>query len=209
MCLRWSRRPQPGTPRHDGIRTAPHPRVPPSSPKPPQSLPYPPHPQRAPPPPPPPSPPPLLENDSSMDSEGMSSPNRQSQHPTGLVINPEYIYEPLLTVSPFSDEDKVLELYSVLCGPMTRTRAKPQPLLRPPSGPIHRESTLAFRFKIGEGTFFKMPEEISQYEEILSARGFTLHHEYFVDETMARLLIARVGVPPPPLSCRFSFSVVS
>lgn len=53
-----------------------------------------------------------------------------------------------------------------------------------------------------------MPEEISQYEEILSARGFTLHHEYFVDETMARLLIARVGVLSP-LSFHFSFSMVN
>lgn len=47
----------------------------------------------------------------------------------------------------------------------------------------------------------KMPEEISQYEKILSERGFTLHNEYFVDETMSRLLAARVGVPQ--LFCRF------
>lgn len=78
------------------------------------------------------------------------------------------------------------------------------PLLRS-VGPITRNDTFVFQFQVSEGTFYKMPAEISAFEEILSARGFTLHEEYFVNHPMALLLEKHVSTPRVPLSSPSSF----
>lgn len=81
--------------------------------------------------------------------------------------------------------------------PTDRSDTTNPPLL-PFTGPIIRKDTLAFNFRMNDGTFHKMPKELSEFEKIVGARGFTLHDEYFVSHSMAVLLKNYVSAPPPP-----------